>query len=160
MSRLASFVVFALAASPALAQGTCERWNFGRIAEEEGTAPVAFVCPVGDDHSLKLSCSSDGAFFLSYYPGKGAPERREGYEGRFVFDIGDDTFRRTAMLQAMDNALVVDGQKAAGPLVAALGSGKQVTIRPEDGSAKGDTFTLVGSTAALKSLGGACKAIW
>ncbi len=123
-------------------------------------APVAYVCAVGDAHSLKLSCSADGAFFLSFHPGKEAPERSEGYEGRFLIDVDDDTFRRTVMLQAMDNALVIDGQKATGPLVAALQSGKQVTFRPEDGSAKGDTFTLSGSTAALKSLAAACKAIW
>jgi hypothetical protein len=64
------------------------------------------------------------------------------------------------LLQAMDNSLFIDGQKLSGPLIAALNSGKQVMIRPEDGSAKGDTFTLSGSTAALKSLAGACKSVW
>ena len=160
MFRPVLAAVLVLSTAPALAQGACERWAFDRVPEEEGIAPVAFICPLGEDHSLKLSCSSDGAFWLSYFPGKDAPERREGYEGRFAIDIGDDTFRRTALLQAMDNALVVDGQKANGPLVAAMQTGKQMTIRPEDGSAKGDTFTLSGSTAALKSLAGACKAIW
>ncbi|MFZ1681240.1 MAG: hypothetical protein WAT70_09490 [Rhizobiaceae bacterium] len=153
-------IFLGVAAAPAFAAGDCDRWSFARLPEEEGTAPFAFVCPVGDDHSLKLSCSADGAFYVSYYPRQGSAQRAEGYEGRFAIDIGDDTFRRAFMLQSMDNALVIDGQKATGPLVAAMQSGKQIAIRPEDGSADGDSFTLSGSTAALKSLASACKAVW
>lgn len=158
-SFLVAFAL-ALAMSPALAAAPCDRWSFDRIPEEEGMAPVAFVCAPGEAHSLKLSCSADGAFWLAWYPAGSTPDHEPGYKGRLVIDIGDDTFRRPVLLQAMDNALIVDGQKLSGPLIAAMQSGRQMALRLEDGSAATETFPLAGSTAALKSLATACKAIW
>lgn len=145
-------------AAPALS-AECDKWRFGRIEMEEGKAPAAWICANGEDHSMSLSCAGTDMAWLSYFPSAGGTERPEGYEGRYIIDIGDDTFRRTVLLQAMDNALVIGEQKFAGPLLAAMSSGKSLTIKPEDGKHKGDTFPLAGSTAALKSLAAACAKI-
>lgn len=155
----AIILVACLAAStPALAD-ECGKWRFGRVPMEEGTMPAAQICGDGDDHSLMLSCAGADMAWLRYFPAPGGPERQPGYEGRYIIDIGDDTFRRHAMLEAMDNAIVIGEQKFSGPLLAAIVSGKEMSIKPEDGSAKGDTFALAGSTAALKSLAAACAKI-
>ena len=144
--------------SSALAD-SCTRWSFGRIAMEEGTAPAAQICADLAEHSLLLSCAGADMAWMRYFPAAGGPERPPGYEGRFVVDIGDDTFRRHARLEEMDGAIVIGEQKFSGPLLSAMASGQSMTIRPEDNSAKGDTFALSGSTAALKSLAAACAKI-
>ena len=152
-------VILLSAIAPALAADDCAKWRFGKIPMEEGTAPAALICTNGEDGSLMLSCAGDDMFWMRYYPAAGGPERQPGYEGRFVIDIGDDTFRRKAMLEAMDNAIVIADQKLGGPLLAGMMSGGSMKIAPDDGSAKADVFTLSGSTAAIKSLAAACGKI-
>ncbi|MBK8456240.1 MAG: hypothetical protein IPL47_03300 [Phyllobacteriaceae bacterium] len=159
MKKFVYALCAAAVATPAFAADDCAKWRFGRIAMEEGTAPAAQICADGEDHSLMLSCAGGDLFWFRYHPAAGGPERQPGYEGRYIIDIGDDTFRRKGLLEAMDNAIVISDQKLTGPLVAGMLSGKNMTIKPEDGSAKGDTFTLSGSAAAIKGLAAACAKI-
>lgn len=159
MKAIPIAVVAMVSALPALAADECAKWRLGRIAMEEGTAPAARICADGADHSLMLSCAGADMAWLRYFPAAGGPQRAEGYEGRYVIEIGDDTFRRHAVLEAMDNAIVIGEQRFSGPLLAAMSSGKSMTVRPEDGTTKGDTFALAGSTGALKGLAAACAKI-
>ncbi len=146
-------------ATPGIAQapGTCQRWSFAHVDDEGGKAPRAFVCPLGSNGgSFYAGCDGRDLVWFALHAGAGAPTSDPDFKGRFIIDIGDDTFRRPALFQALDDSLVIPAQGVGGPFFAAMLAGAEISIRLEAVSNSGDSFTLAGSTAALKSLAAAC----
>ena len=152
----AAVLPIVLAVTPGFAGESCDRWSFGMLEDEGGPAASAWVCPAASEPSLLVHCEGSDSFFISYFEGGDPPNRDPGYEGKFEITIGDDTFRRNALFQAMDASIAIPKQKITGPLVAAMMSGERMSIKPMDGSHSGDSFALAGSTAALKQLAATC----
>lgn len=146
-------------ATPGTAQapGTCQRWSFAHVDDEGGKAPRAFVCPLGSNGgSFFAGCDGRDLVWFALHAGAGAPTSDPDFKGRFIIDIGDDTFRRPALFQALDDSLVITAQEVGGPFFAAMLASAEISIRLEAVPNSGDSFTLAGSTAALKSLAAAC----
>lgn len=146
-------------AAPAAAQvpGTCQRWSFARVEDEGGLAPRAFVCPLGSNGgSFYAGCDGGGLAWFALYAGAGAPVNDPDFKGIFIIDIDGETFRRPVSFQGIDDSIAFFGEPFSGRLVAAMMAGGEIAIRLEGTANSGDDFTLAGSSAALKSLAGAC----
>lgn len=141
----------------AQAPGTCERWSFDRVEDEGGLAPRAFVCPLGSNGgSFYSGCDGRDLGWFALHAGAGAPVSDPDFKGVFIVEVDGEIFRRPVAFQAIDDSLAIYGEPFSGPLVAAMMAGRQIGIRLDGAPNGGDSFTLTGSSVALKNLAAAC----
>jgi hypothetical protein len=136
-------------------------WSSELWATEGGEQLVAVVYsqPPGDDlltPALTIMCGDP--LWLRYDPGPGKGESVDwsGQAATFEFGFGDARIERELQYEAMDGnwtTELADGDA----VLAAIESGSEVTVLMANGGLPENTFSLRGSTAAIKDVRGACR---
>lgn len=136
---------------------TCTTWTVGMVEDEGGEVLTARACSTDrPDAWLMLGCFS-GSVFVRYDLGVGAEASPALDEVTDVtFSTGSDSVTLALSYLAMDGTHAADAG-IDDPLIQLLRAGETVTITDVPGRYPTRSFSLKGSSAALRELVADCN---
>lgn len=150
-------LAFSLAA-PAWA-ADCEPWKAEMMEDEGGPVMTAAVCAMtnGKSSDLLVSCGGDVLAFryLAVLPDNFPPEGTTEFHTNLDLKIDGKTHTVDAVFEEMDGALAFY-PKRSDPLVAAMKSGKSLTISTKDVATTPVTLPLKNAAQALEKVEKSC----
>ncbi len=136
-------------------------WSSELWTTERGEELVAVVYsqPPADDvltPAITIMCGEP--LWLRYDPGpeEGQPVDWTGQTATFEFGFGDTRIERELQYEAMDGNWTTQ-LASADEILKAIEAGSEVTVLMSNGGLPENTFSLKGSSAAIKDVRGACS---
>lgn len=138
-----------------LPQWAAELWS--TEGGEELVAVAYSREPAGDEIVPALTIMCGSPLWLRYDPGpqEGETVDWSGQTADFEFTFGDQHLERVLQFEEMDGNWTTE-LTAGDPLLAAIEGGSEVTVLMPTGGLPENTFSLKGSSAAIKEVRSAC----